>query len=92
VPYSTAQALVSRRAFDALDVEAIRQHARSIGIVRAQFEASTHKAPTGMTRLTCSIDLAVVFIESFRRLAAEAERTQDSDLLIRLRGVGEGVV
>jgi hypothetical protein len=29
--------------------------------------------PTGKTRLTCSLDMAVVFIESFRRLAEEAE-------------------
>ena len=58
-------------------------NARSTGIVRAQFEASTYKVPSGTKRLTCSLDLAVVFIESFRSLATEAERTHDSDLLIR---------
>ena len=70
---NSLQCYLPRRAFEALDVAAIRDCAREMGVSPVRFEHSTHHVPRVTTRLTCSIHMAVVFVECFARLAESGQ-------------------
>ena len=52
---------------------------------RPRIESSTHKIPAnipaGSTRVTCSLEMALVLVDAFRHLAAYAEEREDGELL-----------
>jgi hypothetical protein len=82
---SAVQTYVPRRAFDALDLTLIVQLAKIAGVDRPRIESSTHKIPSnivaGSVRLTCSLEMALALVESFRQQAVRAEG-RDADLVI----------
>jgi hypothetical protein len=84
VPFAV-QAYVPRRAFDALDIPLVVRLAKLAGIDRPRIESSTHKIPAniraGSTRVTCSLEMALVLVDAFRHLAAYAEEREDGELL-----------
>ena len=85
MPFSV-QAHVPRKAFDALDLANIVGLAKVAGIDRPRVESSTHKIPNtypfAVTRVTCSIEMALAIVEAFKLLASKAEEAHDTDLLI----------
>ncbi len=80
-PSTVLQAAIPRRAFDALQLDRVRDRLQAIGSPRTSFEHNDHHAGVGMVRLTARVIVATAIVEELRVAAGEAEARGDSATL-----------
>lgn len=77
---SSLQFRISRRAADAVGLPALRHLLRAARFPHNSIRCSTHRAPPGTARITCSREIALLLLEKFRALGKDAEACRDSPL------------
>jgi hypothetical protein len=81
-PTTPLQVAISKRAFNALDLERLRARLVAIGSARTRFEYNERHAGIGKVRLTCTVHIATGIIDELRVRAAAAEARHDSETLV----------
>ena len=81
-PTTPLQVAISKRAFNALDLDRVRARLTAIGSARTRFEYNEHQAGVGKIRLTCTVHIATGIVDVLRVSAEEAEARHDSETLI----------
>jgi hypothetical protein len=81
-PTTPLQVAISKRAFNALNLDRLRGRLVAMGSARTRFEYNERHAGVGKIRLTCTVHIATGVVDELRVCAHEAEQRHDSETLI----------
>ncbi len=81
-PTTPLQVAISKRAFNAIDMDRLRARLVAMGSARTRFESNERHAGIGDVRLTCPVLIATGIVDELRVCAGEAEVRHDSATLI----------
>ena len=81
-PTTPLQVAISKRAFNALDLDRVRARLTAIGSARTRFEYNERHAGIRKVRLTCTVHIATGIVDELRVCAAVAEARHDSETLV----------